>query len=112
MTEKIKALDSDVQRRYVSVRKAAEHWRVSRSTIYEACREQEIECIRIRSILRILIDENEEYLTVAETAELLGVSSSTVYDACALSCSCGQLPHIRIGSRIRIPRSKLLAAPP
>lgn len=40
-------------------------------------------------------------LTVAEVAELLGVGRQTVYDACAR----GELRHVRLGSRIIIPRA-------
>lgn len=93
--------------RYVTVTEAARHLRVSRNTIYDACRENEMEFIRIRSTMRVLIDSREKYLTVAEAAAYLNVSPSTVYDACSLNCGYGQLPHIRIRSRIRIPVSKL-----
>lgn len=93
--------------KYVTVSDAAKHLRVSRNTIYDACRDNEVEHIQVRSSLRVLIDVNEEYLTVAETANLLNVSPSTVYEACSVSCDYGQLPHIRIRSRIRIPSSRL-----
>ncbi|MEN6326040.1 MAG: helix-turn-helix domain-containing protein [Syntrophomonas sp.] len=93
--------------KYVTVSEAARHLRVSRNTIYEACRENEIRCLKVRSSLRVLIDVDEEYMTVAETAAFLNISPSTVYDACSLSCDYGQLPHIRIRSRIRIPCSRL-----
>lgn len=94
--------------KYVTVTEAARHLRVSRNTIYDACRENEIEFIRIRSTMRVLIDSRERYMTVAEAAAYLSVSPSTVYDACSLNCGYGQLPHIRIRSRIRIPVSKLI----
>lgn len=103
-------IGKDAGSRYVTVTEAARHLRVSRNTIYDACRENEIGFIRIRSTMRILIDSREQYLTVAEAAAYLNVSPSTVYDACALNCGFGQLPHIRIRSRIRIPVSKLVIA--
>lgn len=93
--------------KYVTVSEAARHYRVSRNTIYDACRDKEMDFIKVRSSLRVLIDSNEEYLTVSETAVLLNISPSTVYEACSLSCDYGQLPHIRIRSRIRIPSSHL-----
>lgn len=92
---------------WVTVSEAARHLRVSRNTIYEACRENELESMRVRSLLRVMVDLQEEYLTVAETAEYLKVCPSTVYDACSQHCANGRLPHMRIRSRIRIPRSKL-----
>jgi excisionase family DNA binding protein len=93
--------------RWVTVSVAARHYRVSRNTIYEACREKELVFMRVRSLLRVKVNTNEEYLTVAETAKLLDISTSTVYEACARGCSQGIIPHTRIRSRIRIPRSQL-----
>jgi excisionase family DNA binding protein len=101
-------IGKETGRRYVTVTEAAHHLRVSRNTIYDACRENEMEFIRIRSTMRVLIDSRERYLTVAEAATYLNVSPSTIYDACSLNCGYGQLPHIRIRSRIRIPVSKLI----
>jgi excisionase family DNA binding protein len=43
------------------------------------------------------------WLTPAEAAELLRVHKRTIYDACAAD----QLPHVRVGRTIRIPRSAL-----
>jgi len=96
--------------KYVTVSEAARHLRVSRNTVYEACREKEIDFMKIRTSLRVLINFNEKYLTVAETAAYLNLSPSTVYEACSLACDYGQLPHIRIRSRIRIPFSKLISS--
>ena len=42
-------------------------------------------------------------LTVTEVAELLGIGRSAAYEACQL----GQIPTIRIGRRILIPRAAL-----
>lgn len=42
-------------------------------------------------------------LTVAEFAQALGVGRQTVYDACARN----EIRHIRLGSRIIIPRAVL-----
>lgn len=98
---------NDDTERWVTVSVAARHYRVSRNTIYEACREKELVFMRVRSLLRVKVNTNEEYLTVAETAKLLDISTSTVYEACARGCSQGTIPHIRIRSRIRIPRSQL-----
>ncbi len=92
----------------MTVTEAARHLRVSRNTIYDACRENEIDFIRVRSTMRVSINIKERYLTVAEAAAYLNVSPSTIYDACSLSCDFGQIPHIRIRSRIRIPISKLI----
>lgn len=47
-----------------------------------------------------------EWLTPAETADLLRVHKRTIYDACAA----GELPHVRIGRAIRIPRRALQRA--
>jgi excisionase family DNA binding protein len=94
--------------RWVTVSVAARHFRVSRNTIYEACREKELACMRVRSLFRVRVIADEEYLTVAETAEILNISTSTVYEACSGAGSPGQIPHIRIRSRIRIPRSQLM----
>jgi excisionase family DNA binding protein len=46
------------------------------------------------------VSERRTY-TVAEFAELLGVGRQTVYDACAR----GELRHVRMGTRIVIPRN-------
>ncbi len=43
-------------------------------------------------------------LSVEEAAAMLSVSRGAVYDA----VKTGQLPHVRIGRRIVIPRSRLL----
>lgn len=108
MTDECKGIYGGAEEtKYVTVSEAARHLRVSRNTIYEACRENELKCLKVRTSLRVLIDINEKYLTVSETAALLNVSPSTVYDACSLSCDYGQLPHIRVRSRIRIPTSRL-----
>lgn len=96
--------------RWVTVSQAARHYRVSRNTVYEACRENELVFMRVRSLLRVRVDAQEEYLTVAETAKLLDISTSTVYEACARGCNQGAIPHLRIRSRIRIPRSQLAGA--
>jgi len=66
--------------------------------------------MRVRSLLRVRVDAQEEYLTVAETAKLLDISTSTVYEACARGCNQGAIPHLRIRSRIRIPLSQLAGA--
>jgi excisionase family DNA binding protein len=42
-------------------------------------------------------------LTVKRTAELLGINVNTAYGAVAR----GELPHVRIGGSIRIPRAAL-----
>lgn len=42
-------------------------------------------------------------LTVTEAAELLGIGRSAAYEACQR----GQIPTVRIGRRILIPRSAL-----
>jgi len=94
--------------KYVTVTEAARHFRVSRNTIYDACRENEIDFIKVRTSLRVLVDLSEKYLTVAETADYLHISPSTVYEACSVGCNYGQLPHIRVRSRIRIPLSRLI----
>ena len=101
-------LKLDTGKKYVTVTEAARHLRVSRNTIYDACRDNEIDFIKVRSSLRVLINSREKYLTVAETAIYLNMSPSTVYEACSLSCEHGQLPHLRVRSRIRIPYSKLI----
>lgn len=44
-------------------------------------------------------------LTVQETAELLGISRWLVQQAVHR----GDLPHVRVGRRILVPRSRLLA---
>jgi excisionase family DNA binding protein len=49
--------------------------------------------------------EQSPVLTVEEAAELLGLSRSTAYDAVRT----GDLPSIRIGRRILIPRARLEA---
>lgn len=95
-----------IGKRWVTVTEAARHYRVSRKTIYEACREGQLEHTRIRTTLRIPIDENESYLTVAEVADMLMLNPSTVYEACSLIENPGAIKHIRIRSRIRIPVSK------
>lgn len=93
--------------KWVTVSEAARHYRVSRNTIYDACREEELEYTRIRTTMRIPIDVNQNYMTVSEVARVLQVSPSTVYEACALKEGPGIIEHIRIRSRIRIPASKL-----
>lgn len=103
-----KIVDGASAPKYVTVSEAARHWRVSRNTVYEACRENEIIFLKIRSSLRVLIDTGEQYLTVGEAAHFLHASPSTVYAACALGCQEGTIPHIRVRSRIRIPRSRLI----
>jgi excisionase family DNA binding protein len=109
MNNGVKNVVSAVHSKYVTVSEAARHLRVSRNTIYEACRENEIDCIRIRSCLRIWIDLSEEYLTVAETADYLQTSPSTVYAACSMPPDDEKrVDNIRIRSRIRIPLSYLL----
>lgn len=42
-------------------------------------------------------------LTVKEAAELLGISKNSAYQACLT----GELPHIKIGKRVIIPRLAL-----
>ena len=42
-------------------------------------------------------------LSVVEAARLLGISKNTAYDLVRN----GRLPHVRLGSRIRIPRQSL-----
>ena len=101
-------LKLDTGKKYVTVTEAARHLRVSRNTIYDACRDNEMDFIKVRSSLRVLINFREKYMTVAETAVYLNMSPSTVYEACSLSCDYGQLPHLRVRSRIRIPYSKLI----
>ncbi len=101
-------LKMDTGKKYVTVTEAAHHLRVSRNTIYDACRDNEMEFIKVRSSLRVLINFREKYMTVAETAVYLNMSPSTVYEACSLACDYGRLPHIRVRSRIRIPYSKLM----
>lgn len=96
--------------RWVTVSQAARHFRVSRNTVYEACREKELVCMRVRSLFRVRVDTEEEYLTVAEAAKFLDISTSTIYEACARGCIHGSIPHIRIRSRIRIPRSQLIGS--
>lgn len=93
-----------VQTKYVTVSEAARHWRVSRNTIYDACRENEIDFVKIRTSLRVLIDLQAEYLTVSEAADYFSVSASSVYEACGR----GEMAHIRIRSRIRIPHIRLI----
>lgn len=44
-------------------------------------------------------------LTVAEAAELLGISRGLAFEA----VNRGELPSIRVGRRILIPRSRLMA---
>jgi excisionase family DNA binding protein len=95
---------------WVTVSQAARHFRVSRNTIYEACRAKELVCMRVRSLFRVKVNTEEEYLTVAEAAEILNISTSTVYEACAQGSIQGQVPHIRIRSRIRIPSSQLIGS--
>jgi len=92
---------------WVTVSEAARHYRVSRNTIYEACREGELKHTRIRTTLRILINDHETYLTVAEVARAMKVNPSTVYEACALTAGPGLIENIRIRSRIRIPASSI-----
>lgn len=96
--------------RWVTVSQAARHFRVSRNTVYEACREKELVCMRVRSLFRVRVNTEEEYLTVAEAAKFLDISTSTIYEACARGCIQGSIPHIRIRSRIRIPRSQLIGS--
>jgi excisionase family DNA binding protein len=91
-----------------TVSEAARYYRVSRNTIYEACRTGELNHARIRSTLRIPIDTSERYLTVSEVAAYLQVSPSTVYEACSLKNGPGFIENIRIRSRIRIPASSLI----
>ncbi|MEQ8235280.1 MAG: helix-turn-helix domain-containing protein [Syntrophomonadaceae bacterium] len=112
MDENQKNVVRSAAQKYVTVSDAARHWRVSRNTVYEACREKEITFLKIRSSLRVLIDTGEQYLTVGEAARLLHASPSTVYAACALGCQEGTIPHIRIRSRIRIPKSRLMDPAP
>ncbi len=95
---------------WITVSQAARHFRVSRNTIYEACRAKELVCMRVRSLFRVKVNTEEEYLTVAEAAEILNVSTSTVYEACAQGPIHGSIPHIRIRSRIRIPHSQLIGS--
>lgn len=96
--------------RWVTVSQAARHFRVSRNTVYEACREKELICMRVRSLFRVRVNTEEEYLTVAEAAKFLDISTSTIYEACARGCIQGSIPHVRIRSRIRIPRSQLIGS--
>jgi excisionase family DNA binding protein len=54
------------------------------------------------------MEEERLTLTVEEAAEVLGISRPTAYEA----IQTGEIPHIRIGRRILIPRvalEKLLA---
>ena len=44
-------------------------------------------------------------LTVTEAAELLGVSRGTAYEA----ARSGDLPTVKIGTRLLVPRARLLA---
>lgn len=90
-----------------TVSDAARYYRVSRNTIYEACRTGELDHTRIRTTLRIPLDTSEQYLTVSEVAKHLQVSPSTVYEACSLKQGPGLLENVRIRSRIRIPASRL-----
>ena len=48
---------------------------------------------------------SRECMSVEEAAEFLGVDRKTLYDACGR----GEVPHRRIGRRIVILRSVLLA---
>jgi excisionase family DNA binding protein len=96
--------------RWITVSQAARHFRVSRNTVYEACRAKELVCMRVRSLFRVRVNTEEEYLTVAEAAEILNISASTIYEACAQGCIQGSIPHIRIRSRIRIPSSQLIGS--
>ncbi len=95
---------------WVTVSQAARHFRVSRNTVYEACRTKELECMRVRSLFRVRVNIEEEYLTVAEAAKILNISASTVYEACGQGPIQGSIPHIRIRSRIRIPHSQLIGS--
>lgn len=97
--------------RWVTVSQAARLFRVSRNTVYEACREKALPSIRVGSLLRVRVNTAEEYLTVAEAGKLLGISTSTIYEACSGGCHKGQIPFIRIRSRIRIPRGTLVGLP-
>lgn len=97
--------------RWVTVSQAARLFRVSRNTVYEACREKALVCMRVGSLLRVRVNTAEEYLTVAEAGKILGISTSTIYEACSGGCQKGQIPFIRIRSRIRIPRGPLMGLP-
>lgn len=44
-------------------------------------------------------------VSVVEAAALLGIGKNTAYDL----VRAGRLPHVRIGSRVRIPRESLHA---
>lgn len=49
--------------------------------------------------------QTNERLTynVSETAKLLGLSKNSLYQACLK----GEIPHLKIGKRILIPRARL-----
>jgi len=47
--------------------------------------------------------QNKLTLTVKETAQMLGLSRNSVYQGIAM----GEIPHIKVGKRILIPRLAL-----
>lgn len=47
--------------------------------------------------------QNKLTLTVKETAQMLGLSRNSVYQGIAI----GEIPHIKVGKRILIPRLAL-----
>ena len=53
----------------------------------------------------IAVNDKRATMSVDETAEVLGVSRDLIYAA----VHDGSLPSIRVGSRILIPRGKVLA---
>lgn len=52
-----------------------------------------------------LDDTSPLVLTVPEAAALLRIGRSAAYEA----CRCGDIPSVRLGRKIRVPRAALLA---
>jgi excisionase family DNA binding protein len=54
---------------------------------------------------RVFMEASRETTTVAEAARMLGLSVASAYRA----IESGEIPSIRIGGRILVPRSRLVA---
>jgi excisionase family DNA binding protein len=58
-----------------------------------------------RTVKEIPMESERLTYNVAEAARLLGLSKNSTY----LACLTGQIPHLKIGNRIIIPRCQLQA---